>query len=356
MSEATEGASIHDILVAKMESGTAGESVPESQETEEVNEEVSGQETEVTDDVDVGDEVSEETTETQEEGSEQETDALELPELAGYLGYDAEKLDINNSGEVVFKTKIDGKEGQATLSDLVKNHQLEGHLNKQNMEVVELKKQLSTQVEKSQERESQLGERLQQAEDLATIVYDSLLSEYESVDWNELRMDDPGEYSARQTDFQNRKNQISSQYQEIQTKKQETLTANTQKSSETLQQEQAKLVDAMGWKDVEKSKKDIVDISSYATSQGGYSQTEFNSISDYRFIVALSKAAKYDALQKQNPRITNKVKKAPKLVKPGTTQSKGNDKDKVTKLRANIKKNDGKHGSIAQYLLQTGKV
>ncbi len=354
MSEATnEGASLHDILVSKLESGTAEEAVSDDNVAVE---ETVVEETEVTDDVDTGDEVSEESTETQEDETTQDANTLELPDLANYLGYDAEKLDVNDSGELVFKTKIDGKDGQATLNELVKNHQLDGHLTNKNMEVAELKKQLNTQIESSQAEKTRLGERLQQAEDLTTVVYQSLLSEYETVDWNELRQDDPGEYSARQTDFQARKNQIAEQYQNIQTQKEETQTASLKVSDERLLSERAKLVTAMGWTDTDKSKKEIVDLSAYATSQGGFSQAEFNSIPDHRYIVALSKAAKYDSLQKENPRITNKVKKAPKLVKPGTPRSKASDKDKVTQLRANIKKKDGKHGSIAQYLLQTGKV
>lgn len=344
--EATEeGASVHEILLNKMQ--------PAEVQAEVTTEETETETTESDDQTEVETESSEESeVETQEVSEQPEAETLELPEIATYLGYDHEKLDVTDAGELVFKTKIDGEEGQATLTDLVKSYQLEGHLNKQNMEVTELQKTLKGKIEAT---ETQLGERLQEVEDLATIVYQELLKEYDTVDWAELRAEDAGEYSARQTDFQNRKNNIAQQYQQIQDKKQETTTANSTATNEKLLNEQAKLVAAMNWSNDEQSQKEFLELSSYAVSTG-FTQAEFNSIPDHRYLVALSKAAKYDALQKESPRITNKVKKAPKLVKPGTAKVKETNANKVSELKSNIKKLDGKQGSVAKWLLESGKV
>jgi hypothetical protein len=62
----------------------------------------------------------------------------------------------------------------------------------------------------------------------------------------------------------------------------------------------------------------------------------------------------FDKLQTSKTVIENKVRTAPKLVKPGqaeqTTQAQT-----AKNLRQNVIKSGGKQDSIAQYLLATGK-
>src|SRR5690606_33840425 len=73
----------------------------------------------------------------------------------------AEKLGVEESKlfDLKLPTKIDGVEGEATLAQLVKSFQLEGHLNRELMKVADQRKEVEKAKESiEQERNAKLGE------------------------------------------------------------------------------------------------------------------------------------------------------------------------------------------------------
>jgi len=358
------GASVHDQLMERLappeetqddldteiveESDSLEKSEPEEVETAESSEEA--QEEEVS-------------TDAEDENTESQ---IELSDLAEYLGVEADKLDVDDSGAILVKTKIDGQEGVAKFSDLIKSHQLEGHLNKQNMEVVEAQKALDTQ---RTELESQVSAKLQETETLTQLAYGELTREFESIDWNSLRAEDPAEYAAQQRDFDARKQSITEAYQKVQQDKHEQDVKQNQELQAHLQAEDQKLYQAIeGWDKPETAKKEFSEVMSYLQTAHGYSNENLYGvrdqngaivqpgISDHKIVVMARKAMLYDQLQQTKPSITKKVRKAPKIAKVGAIKAVDTDAKKHAELKNKVKQSGGKIGSLAAYLLETGKV
>lgn len=370
MAESTqEGDSIHDRILSTItpqepekepeiaEDEQSTQSEPE--ETEESTEAEAEEETEVTED------------EEQEESVEDvQTEPLTTTDLSKALGFEDDVLDLDEDGSVLIKTKIDGEEGKVKLKDLVVSHQLRGHLDKQNKEVVELKKALQEQTAKATEESNQ---RLTQLESMLQVAWSELEQETESPELTELRETDPAEWTARAREMDGKKQRIAEAYQTVLTEKQaesqKTNQLDQSKVNEVLVSEEQKLRSAIdGWDDNETAQKEINDVFSYLKDEYSYSDEELHGVRDaqgnfvklgvtnHKAIVMARKAMLYDKLQQSKPTISKKVKSAPKIVKPGQPKPKDSKQASVQKLRQAIKDSGGKGKSVADYLLAAGKV
>jgi len=86
---------------------------------------------------------------------------------------------------------------------------------------------------------------------------------------------------------------------------------------ENMLKEQEKLLAALPtWQDAKQREADITLINDYVVSKG-ISQEKVNSISNHLDMITLLDAAKYARLQKKNAKVSKKVTKAPKVIKPG---------------------------------------
>ena len=221
------------------------------------------------------------------------------------------------------------------------------------MEVTEQKKALES---KMAELETQTQAKLQQLEDLTQIAWKQLTQEYQSIDWNELRYQDPGEYAAKQADFARRQAEIQGAYQEVQTERQQSADKQKEKSQTTVQEETNKLLNAIPeWKDNVIAEKERGEIRSFARTLG-YTDQELSNLVDHRQVLLMRDAMKYRALQSSKTTVEKRVTKAPKLAKPGSPVSKQErEANNLKSLKSTVKKSGGKKG-IAEYLLATGKV
>lgn len=352
MNDATQqGASVQDRLEAFLEASEAPIEEPKAEEPEEVNEaeEVEAEDLPEAEEDGEGEEVSEDAEDEEAEPS------VELDALAEYLGIDVDKLDIDEDGRIAVKTKIDGEEGRAKLADLVKSYQLEGHLNKQNMEVAEQRKALEAQ---RAEFQTQKQAELQQLQDLSQLAYSQLVAEYQAISWNELRSVDPAEWSAKQQEFQQRNQQIQQAFAQIQGERSQLQTQQQERFKEVLAEEGKKLMQAIPeWADESVAQKERNELRTYLKSNYNFSDDEVNQIADHRHVLLIRDAMKYRALQAKKPEIEKKVKKAPKLVKPGQSKdAREREQNSLKKLKQTVKKSGGKGGSVAEYLLKAGKV
>lgn len=364
MSDATpEGAelSVHDQILATIDpqEEVVEEAVTEEEIAPEAQEEISAEPQETEDEVSPVEEPSETLDASEEEG-------IPLSDIAAVLGLDEDRFDLDDEGKVFIKTKVDGEEGKVKPSDLLKSYQLEGHLNKQNMEVVEAKKALEQERERLQALSNQ---KTQEAESVVQLAWTELNREIEAFNQSDLRQDQPEEWAARQIELQQRQNNLTQAYQKLQTDKQSELYNYTQQYKQHLQAENQKICDSIeGWHDNEKATKEYGEITSYLKTGCGYKQEDITGVfdqngnlvqpglADHRIVVMARKAMLYDQLQKTKPAITKRVVKTPKAAKSGAPQ----DVDLKAKAAADalnrVKKTGGKNGSVRDYLIATGKV
>jgi hypothetical protein len=142
---------------------------------------------------------------------------------------------------------------------------------------------------------------------------DAQIARFEKVDWASLRQSEPAEYAALQADLRGlqadraasvqRAQGIDSELSEIRQ------TQNAEKRNVMVKELQKNL---KGWGDDLGAK-----ITQYAI-ETGYTAQELQQVTDSKWVIAMNKARKYDALQKDKVAIKAQVKDLPNVVKPGT--------------------------------------
>jgi hypothetical protein len=258
---------------------------------------------------------AEEVVETAEPEAEEAPEVTDLKSLADATGLELDKL-----MDLDLPTKIDGKEGKARLRDVLKSYQLEGHLNQGLMKLAEERKAFEGEhVRKSGEIQALVG-RVSQA---ATLAQKILEGEFADVNWQELQRNDPAEFQAKYGAYTMRQDGIRQLNQVVQ---QESEKQQLQQKAEfeSYLSEQQKLLDSKlpEWSDKALKDKDVTEMVATLSEAYGVTEKEIKSLVDHRQILIARDAMRWQKLQKSKPVTVNKVKTAPKLLKPGTQQSR----------------------------------
>jgi len=257
------------------------------------------------------------------EGDEPAADERWMPgsldELAEALETDLDTL----TGGIKVQTKMDGEEGEATLAELLKTHQLDGTLTKRSQALAGERKEFEAN---RAEQLQALQQKAQEADDLVSAMEQEVLADYQSVDWQELQQNDPTEFLMTREQLQQRFARIES----FKTKIREQRAAVAEKQQSEMQEylkgvaksQHEMLVDAVPeWSDDTKREKGIADVKSYMKTLGATDE-EVNSVVDHRVYVIARKAMMFDQMQgKANPK-AKKLKTKPKFVPPGVRKSK----------------------------------
>ena len=279
---------------------------------------------------------------------------LTTADLAKVLGIDESTLDVDADGNVSIKTKIDGKEGAAKFADLLKTHQISGHAENRAREVAQREAALQA---RTQEVDKQVQERLNYAEKLANIAADELMSEYQSYDWKALdQHPDQGAVAALKLRFQERQQKIKSAFDGINANRAEQSQKAEAQQAERLRSEWEKLPTLIPeWKDRTVAAKETNDLAEWMLARG-YGREAIQALhkSSALDVATFRNAMMYQRLQESKAVVENKVRTAPKIVKPGQADTNGPD-SKLRNLRANVTKSGGKNGSLEAYLIATGK-
>lgn len=276
-----------------------------------------------------------------EDAEEKEGRKLSVDDIALALGIEADKFDVDDDGNLFVKTKVDGIEGKAKPADLLKSYQLEGHLNKKNMEVAEQQKALQTKLAEVEEQSKQ---RLEQLDTYLNLTQNKLNHEYSSINWAELRATDPGEFSAKLSEFQIRQAQLKEAVDYVDQQRK-------QKIIESQSKELEKLKSAIPeWSDTAVAEKERIELKNYL-----HAKSINPAVADYADgVVLLRKAMLFDKLQAAKTDTVKQVRVAPKFVKAGQVES-GSDRAANDKNAAKKAYKDGK-STLAEYLLKTNRV
>lgn len=247
-----------------------------------------------------------------------------LSELAESLGVDVE--DILG---VDIPTKIDGKEGTARLRDMLKSYQLEGHLNQKSMAFADEKKAFELET---QRRAGEHQQRVQQMDAALQVGQRLLDGEFANVNWDELQATDRLEFNQKVVEYQQRQQALTHLAGIIGQERQQAEAKRAQEFA-TYKAEQMTLLQSKlpEWNDAAKRTKDIEEMSIAIKDAYGITPDELKSETDHRLILVARDAWKWQQLQKQKPTTINKVRLAPKLLKPGTTQSRAAQDDLALK-------------------------
>lgn len=288
---------------------------------------------------------------------EQKTEApneYQLSDLAKLLGADESAFDVDEDGSLKVKTKVDGQEGRATFADLLKSYQLQSHVDKQVREAAEQRKALQEQHQAFQQQMQVQQAVVGKIAEVKAIERD--LAQFAQIDWNALTDQDP--VQALKLDRQMRELQQKhfAARQEVDVAVKEVQTKQSESQAAMLQQEHQALMKALPeWADEGKASKEKQLIASDLKARG-YTDAEIQRLSDHKAVLLARDAMLYRQQQGAKTVTEKQVRAAPRVVKPGTSQTGDRNAQTIQNLKTAVRKSSGSRQSVMDYLLATGKV
>lgn len=334
----TPAPSVHDRIKAAISEPqpTVAPNLGEAQETVAPQEAVAEQDAQEVE----GQTEGEPTEDAQEE--EAEANFQSVDELIEALGWEQDKL-----LGLEAKVKIDGKESTARLRDLIKSYQLEGHLNQKLMTHAEEKKAFETERQTFQQTTHQKMQQMDAALQVATRM---LEGEYANVNWQELQATDRVEFNQKVLEYQQRQQALNHLAGIIGQERQKTeQQAAAQQAA--YRDEQLKLLESKvpEWSTQAARQKAMAEMGPLFKEVYGIEPEELANVVDHRQLLMARDALQWQKLQKGKPTLTAKVKQTPKLLKPGTQQSKAaNSSLQFQSARADLRKSGGKPSFAAK--------
>lgn len=246
----------------------------------------------------------------QGEGEQQAPTYSSLDELLTSL-----KVDPASAKSLAVTVKVDGVETQVPLEKVLHSYQLEGHVNNKSIEVSNQKQALE------QERVSwrqATQQALQQHQAMGQLALQLINHDFSKVDWNTLRTNNPAEFAALNSEFQQRQGQIQQFLGQVQQEQARAQAEQQQNVQQNLVAERDRLHQAIPeWRDPAAFEKDRQQIAQYARNLG-FQDAELNQIYDHRYMRILHDAARYQALQAATPQALKVVRQAPPAAAPGS--------------------------------------
>jgi len=256
---------------------------------------------------------------TQQQAGTQSQQSVDLAALARTLGVEEDDLSLED-GAVTVTTKVDGEQSRVPFAELRKGYQLQQHFTRQNEEFLRQKQQWEAA---QQAREHQANEQLTLASDILNDDEKALKAKF-SLDWDELRQEDPVEYAAKAAEYNQKLAVIRDRRQRLMADKQQQDLRARQQSEEFVQRARQEglqyLSSELGWKTSEDQQKGGTQIRQYLQSTVGLHPQEVDGILDHRVLVLTDKARRYDELMEKVAHIRRKPETAPKV--PQGTASK----------------------------------
>jgi len=285
------------------------------------------------DEEEVGNEEESDQVDTEDLQSGDDTDDGDSEDAEGeatwskVLGVPEDKIILDDDGDFAgFKIKVDGKVEVVPANDLIAGYQNNKSNTQKSKALAEERKQLEAHKnEVLQEYQT----KIKDAEALTTYLESALVKEYQGIDWNSLRFQNPGEYAALVQDYNIRVDEIQKIKAATDTvKQQETQKYQEefgQKTQAYIQEQVQRAIEAHPeWTDTKKFKADLSAMQSFVSDTYGFSAQEFADVKDARILDLILDAKKYRA---------GKTIAEKKLAKPVAKFQKPTGKQQVTKTK-----------------------
>ena len=240
--------------------------------------------------------------------------------------------DINeNSEEPSYTVKVDGSEMEVTLDELLRGYQREADYTRKTSELSLERSRYNDMMQQSQ---SEINQKLSKLTELTSAAQQELQNEYSNIDFEKLYEDDPVEAARLEHKMRKRAENL----QQIQRETQENQMNEFQRY---IQEQQAKVATLIPeFADPAKASRMKSDMRTYLTKLG-YNDKEIASVYDSRQVMLIKDAMAFDKLKKSNVRVTKKVAKAPKVLKPGVAKTKAEQASKQRRDKLNRLKKTG---------------
>jgi len=293
-------------------------------------------------------EASEQSEQTVSEDDAEEIE-LEPAQLAALLGLDEQDLVINDEGSLAFRAKVDGETQTVDLRNLRDSYQLTKTAQQRLTKLGDDRKAFEA------ERDTRFQHLQQQSEQMAqaiTTIEREYAAEWENVDWQKLRAEDPGEFAVRRADFEDRARRLNGYKAQHQQQIQQGQEAWQQEQQKSFHEGHQKLNDAMAGPEFAKAgewnedaKKEVYQ----SMVASGVPEQILQSTPYWQAFVWARKAMLYDKMTTEAKKTAKKVARLPKITKPGAKKSKQQSKrGNLAEARIKQRKGGGNIQSTAE--------
>lgn len=268
-------------------------------------------------------------------GDDQEASEFALSSIAELA--DQTGLGLDRILDLSHTIKAGDKETKASIREMLRSYQtselLNSKLQTHASEVAAWKTQQQQEQAKFQQNLQRMDAGLQVAQRM-------LQGEFASVDWQQLQQADPAQYNQLFVGFQQRQAQLDHIAQQLGQERQ------TQQQQQAEQhklwlQEQKQLLETRlpEWADKAKRDAAMKEIADVVGKEYGFDADHLSKLSDHRDFLVLNDALQWRKLQASKAQVMNKVRTAPKLLRPGATQSaEARRGAAVTEAKAKVRK------------------
>lgn len=259
----------------------------------------------------------------EEKGDEDEDSDVTWSKL---LGVEDDKIVLDEEGNLKgFIAKVDGVTEEVDLKTVLTNYQTAKYNTQRSQAIVEKERKFEQAANVVAE---EYISKLETAETLVTLLHSSFVKEFESVNWDELRTTQPGEYAALVQDMNFKKQQLDKAYLAVQQEKETERQKKTEAENRAMEEFTKRNFEMMleknpEWKDNNKRKEVFSQMESFVSDTYGFTADEFNSVRDFRLFELVKDAMKYRKAIKET-KIPVITKKLPKFVKSGSSVSSKN--------------------------------
>jgi hypothetical protein len=247
---------------------------------------------------------------------------------------------------------VDGNTSQVPLRDVIASYQTNLAANER-LEKLKIRGQEAQQ--KVEQQTAALEVQFATAGKVIETAEQLLNQEFAGIDWASLEEEDPGLFSAKRQKMQERaqtinglKQALFQQYQQgIQQRQAEQTAALNEAVNEARQQldaEMPKMFDHWNTTDKMPLKKQLGE---YALQQG-FSAEELSQVVDWKVMAILEKARLYDQGKQKVNTAQKRIRKVPKVLKPGARRSPQNvNLSEQRQARAQLKKSGDMKDALA---------
>lgn len=252
------------------------------------------------------------------QGQAEVDEGPEYQDLTDYLTKSA--IEPESFYKIPVAVTISGETKKVPLADLLKSYQQEGDYTRKTQALAE---QRRTDEQARAQAQQAIHQQYTQAQALGNLAHSQLMAEYQGIDWNKLRMEDPTRWAVANQEFNNRAAAIQQHLAQVNQHQQQL----QQQQQVELQQrvipaEREKLLAARPeWRDdsqFQVARTQMVE----SARELGFSDAELNQVYDHRYLIALDLASRFLNLQAQAPAAVKRVRTAPQVAQPGARQAR----------------------------------
>jgi hypothetical protein len=254
---------------------------------------------------------------------EQDAETIEvesLDDLAEHFG--VEKADLYNLKVPV--TMADGSRQEVSLGEWKDGYRASQEATQEAQKAATARQQYEHQ---RQEMAQAWEQKVREAANTLTLAEQQVVGEFQQIDWNALREQDPAEWAARRQNYQERMANLDRSKRELgarwQQQQEQFAQEQQQQVSQLLETERQNLLRSLpSWQNEDTAKAERSALSEYLTSSG-FNQDEVSSVADHRLVLMARKAMLYDKEMAGASAAKKRVVKiGKKTVSPGTTRGK----------------------------------